>query len=548
MPKALPIGRDDFKEVIEEDLYYVDKTSIIEGLLSKKKYVTLFPRPRRFGKSLFISMLDNFFNIEYKDINKNLFEGLNISNSEYYQQLSTRPVIKLDFKVLKKDSYEQMYNSFKEIIRELYSKKKFLLEVIDYDEVDLFNRFLSKTASRDEYEKCVYLLSNYMYRYYDIKPIILIDEYDVPIERGYINNYYDDAVSLIKDVFSSALKSNNNISFAVMTGVLRVSKESLFSDLNNVDVYNMNDKEYNEYFGFTIDETKKLLEFYNLELNEDVKDMYDGYNFGGVEIYNPWSIIKYADRRVLEPFWVNTSGNELIIKTVSDCKTNVKILIEKLLLGETVEFEYNDKTTYQDYNDLADSDSIFNLLLASGYLTIEKEYLDDFGEEITLVKLPNKEVRYFFKKMIVEIIKNDYNIDNSKIKNFCIAVLNNNKEKMEEILNKMLPNMSYHDTNESGYHNYILGIFSLFLNDDKFIVRSNRESGIGRFDLMIKDKYFNKGIIIEFKITKNDMEESALKAINQIEEKEYYLDLINEGYKDINKFAIVFRDKSCIVR
>ena len=226
----------------------------------------------------------------------------------------------------------------------------------------------------------------------------------------------------------------------------------------------------------------------------------------------------------------------------------MKILIEKLLLGEDVELEFDDKTTYQDYGDLSNSNKIMNLLLASGYLTIKSEYLEDFGEEITLVKLPNKEVRYFFKKMIVEIIKKDYNIDNDKIKDFCIAVLDNNKEKMEELLNKMLPNMSYHDTNGIGYHNYILGIFSLFLNNDKFIVRSNRESGMGRYDIMIKDKQFNKGIIIEFKVTKDDLEQSAIKALNQIEDKEYYLDLINEGYKDIRKIAIVFKGKSCIVR
>ena len=316
MVKKVPIGRDDFKEVIEENLYYVDKTRIIEELLDKKKYVTLFPRPRRFGKSLFISMLDNFFNIEYKDTNKNLFDGLYISKSEYYSYLSSKPVIKLDFKELKKDTYEELYASFKELIISLYTKYEFILDRLSSGEQDIFNSIKKGIAEVVRYEKSIKYLSEMVYKYYNIKPIILIDEYDVPIERGYINNFYDDVVKLIRNVFSNALKGNHSISFAVMTGVLRVSKESLFSDLNNVDVYNMTDKDYNEYFGFTENETKKLLDYYGLNLDEEVKNMYDGYNFGGIHIYNPWSVLKYAERRELEPYWVNTSGNELIIKVI----------------------------------------------------------------------------------------------------------------------------------------------------------------------------------------------------------------------------------------
>ena len=548
MTKKIPIGKDDLKEVIEQDYYYVDKTDIIEKLLSDGNYVSLFPRPRRFGKSLFISMLDNFFNIEYEDTNNNLFEGLNISKSKYYDYLSSKPVIKLDFKALKQDSYEEMYQSFKVMIRNIYLSKYYIFDNLNEIEKNIFNNYLYERASDADYKISIQMLSLFMYKYYNIKPIILIDEYDVPIERGYVKGFYDNIVKLIRNVFSNALKGNNNISFAIMTGVLRVSKESMFSDINNVEVYTINNEFYNDCFGFTPNETKELLNYYNLELDNDVKNMYDGYNFCGAEIYNPWSILNYAKYKKLEPFWINTSGNELIIKTISNCETNVKVLIEKLLLREIIEFEFDDKTTYQDYSDLSNSNKILNLLLASGYLTIEKQFLNDFGEEITLVKLPNKEVRHFFKKIIVEIMKNDYNIDNDKIRNFCIAVLNSNKKEMEEILNKMLPNMSYHDTDERGYHNYILGIFSLFINDDKFIIRSNRESGFGRFDLMIKDKAYNKGIIIEFKVTKDDLEESALKALNQIEEKKYYLDLVNEGYKEILKYAIVFEGKQCIVR
>ena len=548
MPKALPIGRDDFKEVIEEDLYYVDKTSIIEELLSKKKYVTLFPRPRRFGKSLFISMLDNFFNIEYKDINKNLFEGLNISNSEYYQQLSTRPVIKLDFKALKQDNYEEMYEAYKRIIKELYADKLYLINYIREDEREIFNNILNKTASLDDYKIAIKTLSNMLYRYYNKKVVILIDEYDVPVQQGYLKNFYEDIVSFIREVFSNSLKGNNNIEFAVMTGVLRVSKESLFSDLNNVEVYGMLDQFYNECFGFTTNETKELLEYYNLELNEEVKSMYDGYNFNGTEIYNPWSILNYADKQELQPYWVNTSGNGLIINSVKNCSENIKIVVEKLLTGDSVEFIYNDKITYLDYNNLKSLNNILNLLFISGYLTIDKKVINNFGKEKTYVKLPNEEVTYLFNNIITEILTMDHQIDNDTIEQFCNGILENDKELMEKSLNNILPNISYMDSSESFYHGYLLGLFSMFLNNNRFIVRSNRESGNGRFDVMIKDKERNIGMIIELKITDGDIEEEAIKGLEQIEEKEYYMDLVQEGYKTIYKYAIAFKDKTCCVR
>ena len=548
MLKNLPIGRDNFKEVIEGNFYYVDKTNIIEDLLKKQKYVSLFPRPRRFGKSLFISMIDNFFNIEYKDINKTLFDGLYISKSNYYKELSTRPVIKLDFKALKQDNYEEMLNAYKRIICELYSNKKYLLDILDDSEKELFNSYLFKSASLDDYKSAVYILSGMLYKYCNKKVIILIDEYDVPVQQGYLKGFYEDIVSFIREVFSTSFKGNNYLDFAIMTGVLRVSKESLFSDLNNVEVYSIIDKFYNECFGFTGMETKTLLEYYGLELNDDVKNMYDGYNFNGVEIYNPWSILKYADRYELEPFWINTSGNELIINSIKNCSENIKVVIEKLLTGDSVEFIYNDKVTYLDYNNLNSINNILNLLFISGYLTIDKLIHNDFGKMTTYVKLPNEEVTYLFNNILFEILTTDYRIESSIIEKFCSGVLYNNKELMEETLNRILPNISYMDNSEAFYHGYLLGLFSLFLNNKRFIVRSNREAGIGRFDVMIKDLKRNIGMIIELKVTDGDIESEALKGIKQIEEKKYYLDLVSDGYQEIYKFAMCFKDKECCVR
>ena len=279
-----------FKKLIESNSYYVDKTDIIEELTKGRKEVYLFPRPRRFGKSLFISMLDNFFNIEYKDINQNLFNNLKISKSDYYTYLSSIPVIKVDFKELKAVNYDKMYDKYKTLIYNIYDDKEYLYEYLSETEKKLYNKFIDKTANDSEYELAIQYLSKMMYNYYGRKVVILMDEYDVPLHEGFLNNYYDDIINLVRGVFSSSLKGNDYMDFGVVTGILRVSGESLFSTFNNPKVYSILNESYNETFGFTESETKELLEYYGLELNRDVKNMYDGYVFGGVEIYNPWSI------------------------------------------------------------------------------------------------------------------------------------------------------------------------------------------------------------------------------------------------------------------
>ena len=546
--KMLPIGRDNFKDIMDNDLYYVDKTNIIEEILYNKNYVSLFPRPRRFGKSLFISMIDNFFNIEYKDINKNLFDGLKISKSEYYSRLSSNPVIKLDFKNLKQDNYEDMYESYKGMIRKLYSDKRYLLEILNDDEKDLYNSFLYENANKDRYQKAVYTLTEMLCKYYGKKTIILIDEYDVPIQQGYLEGFYKDIVSFIREVFSSSLKGNEYVEFAIMTGVLRVSKESLFSDLNNVKVYSIMDDAFNEAFGFNTKETEEILSYYDLEFNEDVKNMYDGYNFNGTEIYNPWSIINYCADKELKPYWTNTYGNSLIIKCIKECTEDLKIVFERLLLGEGVEFIYNEKVTYLDYNDLKSLNNILNLLFISGYLTIDKSVKDEFGDIYLTVKLPNGETRGLFRNIILEILNDDYKIDTFLIRQFCLGILNNDKELIQFTLNRILPNISYMDSSESFYHGYLLGLFSMFLNNKRFIVRSNRESGLGRFDLMIKATDNSVGMIIELKITDYDMDEVALKALEQINSKKYKQELIDSKVEKIYEYAICFGKKECSVK
>ena len=548
MLKNLPIGRDNFKDVIERDLYYVDKTNIIEEILRTDSYVSLFPRPRRFGKSLFISMIDNFFNIEYKDTNMHLFDGLKISNSKYYNRLSSNPVIKLDFKFLKQDNFDIMYKAYTEMIRELYSKKEYLKEKLSESEKKLYDSFLYRTASIENYQRAVYTLSYMLYKYYGKKTIVLIDEYDVPIQQGYLEGFYDDIVSFIREVFSSSLKGNEYIEFAIMTGVLRVSKESLFSDLNNVEVYGIVDRLYNESFGFTNEETKELLNYYDLELNDDVKNMYDGYNFNGTEIYNPWSIINYCADKELKPYWTNTSGNSLVLKCIKECSEDIKVVFEKLLLGESIDFTYNEKVTYLDYNDLKSLDNILNLLFISGYLTIDRIEKNSFGNNKMYAKLPNGETRGLFNDVIREILNTEYRIQTPLIEQFCLGILNNDKELIQLTLNRILPNISYMDSSESFYHGYLLGLFSMFLNNKNFIVRSNRESGLGRFDLMIKKVDNSVGMIIELKVTDYDKDEVALKALEQINSKKYKQELIDSNVDKIYEYAIAIGRKECSVK
>ena len=545
--KRLPIGYSNFKEVIEKDLYYVDKTKVIEELLDNKNKVILFPRPRRFGKTLLMSMLDNFFNIEYIKENKNLFKNLYISNSPYYNELSSYPVINISFKELKGNSYEEIYLDYKELIRELYSSKRYIIDNLTDDEKKIFERFLYKNAQIEEYKKSIKILSDMLYKYYNKEVIILIDEYDVPIQDGYLKGYYDNIIELIKGMFSSALKDNNYLKFAIMTGVLRVSKESLFSDLNNVKVYGIVDSNYNEYFGFTESETKILLEYYDLKLNKDVKNMYDGYNFNGVSIYNPWSIINYASDKILVPYWINTSGNELIKDTIRKCDEDLKIVFEKLVTGEYIEFNYIDKITFLDLNKENSLDTILSFLMISGYLTFTKD--SSILDEIQKGIIPNNEVKNMFIGMIRDFLIDENNLPNKIAIDFRDSFLNKDKQNLETILNKILNSVSFYDTHENFYQGYMLGLFTYFLNNDKYILKSNREAGSGRFDISIISTDRKLGIIIELKICKeNNMERVARKALKQIKDKEYYKELVLDKVENIDKYVMIFKGKKCIVR
>ena len=550
--KKIPIGRDNFKDIIEKGYYYVDKTKIIEDILEIGAYVTLFPRPRRFGKSLMISTMDEFFNAEKKEENKNLFKGLYIDKSKYKNEQGKYPIIKLNLKSVEASNWEETYSGIKEIIRQLYESKRYVMEILNEEEKKLYRQFLTEQADLSKYKQSLKILSEYLYRYYNEKVIILIDEYDVPIQKGYLKGFYTQIVDFIKALFNNALKTNENIEFAIMTGVLRVSKESIFSDLNNVKIYSTVNTAYDEYFGFTEEETKKLLEYYNLELTPEVKQMYNGYIFGNQQIYNPWSIINYASDKTLLPYWINTSGNELLQQIFDKTQEETKEMIEKLVLGESIACKYNDKVTFLDLNNIETDeakDTVANFLLVSGYLTKTKESNLVEQDGYLTLKIPNQDVRTTYKDVIAKWIGRQGKVSSQKIYELHQALISNDKIKIEKILNETLNYMSFYDSQENFYHGYMLGLFVRFLNS-KYIVKSNREAGRGRFDIMIESVDRKIGIVVEFKVAgeNEDIEEKAKIGKEQIVDKEYYKELELDRVENILTYAVAFKGKECKVR
>ena len=548
--KKVPVGNDDFKDLITGNYYYVDKTLVIEELLNKGSKVVLYPRPRRFGKSLFISMLENFFDIDKRKENEHLFDGLAIQKSEYYKEFGSYPVITLDFKNLKQDTYESVYNQFVFKIQEVYKQKEYILEILDEDESLKFKKIKSGNANEDEYKNSIYQLSNWLERYYHKKTIILVDEYDIPIQHGYLMGFYNQVVSLIRSVLSSSLKGNDSLKMGVMTGVLRVSKESIFSDLNNPEVCDMMTKEYNEAFGFTERETKELLEYYGLELTDEVKAMYDGYNFMGTSIYNPWSVLNYAKKRILQPYWMNSSGNELIKKLLNNINNKNKITIEKLLKGESASFGYDNRMTYMDFDETKDITKALNLLFASGYLTFDKEYIHPvINRRIQEFKIPNEEVRSDLVKIVQSIMYHQELSNFEDYQGFVDDLIDGRKSKMEMYLCRLLESTSFYDTKENFYHGYMISLFGVFLTPE-FIVKSNREAGLGRYDVMIERDDRSFGCIFEFKVAskESEMEKLASAALSQMKEKEYYKELELDKVKKRQEYVVVFCGKKCIVR
>ena len=532
--KPLPIGIDDFKTIIEEDYYYADKTKMIESLLDDGAGVTLFTRPRRFGKTLNMSMLNYFFNLKNKEENRKLFENLYISKSKYMNQQGEYPVIYLSFKDIKALNWEKCYFMTKRLITYLYNEFEFLREKLNKKDLSDFDKVWLDEEGAD-WENSLKNLLRYLYEYYNKKVVVLIDEYDTPIVSGYNNGYKKEVLDLYRSLYSTVLKSNAHLQFSVMTGILKIAKEGIFSGLNNLQVYNIFEKNFSEYYGLTEEEVLEGLKYYNLEYEiNDVKDWYDGYQFGNIEVYNPWSIINFLKNGKLKPYWQGTAGNETINELLDRGNMEIFDDLEKLFRKETVYKKIRDFTEFT-----ADINEIWELFLYSGYLTTSGEQKD---REHPL-RIPNREIMEFFEDRFIDRFTGNY----QKFSDTIRYLRAGNIEKFGEVLqNKVISSLSYFDTDkdEKYYKVFLIGIFVALIND--YVRLSERESGHGRADLILEPKKKeNLGYIFEFKVagSEEELESYAEEGFEQIEEKKYDIELINRGVTEINYIGLAFYKK-----
>ena len=552
--KKISIGISDFKKLRENDYYFIDKSLIIKDVIDGSEII-LYPRPRRFGKTINLSMLKYFYDIS--DDNSALFKDLAITQeTEIMHKQGKYPVIFITFKDIKSDNFEQCMESIKNSISLLYIENSYLLDsdLLHPVEKDIYTKIMNKTANQAEFEYSIKKLGDFLSKYHKANPVILIDEYDMPIQASYVNGYYDKLIYFMRNLLSACLKDNSILEKAVLTGILRVAKESVFSGLNNLDVCSVLQPYSVDKFGFTECEVEKCLEDYCLsDRFAEVKEWYDGYNFFGIEIYNPWSILSFLNKKVFSPYWVNTSGNELI-KTLlqranPDVKKDLEILIAKGSLNKSVE----DNIVYSDV-DRSDN-ALWNFLLMSGYLRYDnlrkdEDDLLDFAD----LNIPNKEVLFLF---INDIIRNWFVVNSSGImlneilENLIVGDLDAFKYSFIEFCQK---SFSYFDVGgeqpEKFYHAFVLGmIISL---RDKYIIKSNRESGYGRYDIMLIPKDIKqRGIVFEFKkvigLANEDFSIALEDAKKQITQKKYASELQAHGVMNIVNVIAVFDKKEVIV-
>ena len=532
--KPLPIGIDDFKMIIEEDYYYADKTKMIESLLDDGAGVTLFTRPRRFGKTLNMSMLNYFFNLKNKEENRKLFENLYISKNKYMNQQGEYPVIYLSFKDIKALNWEKCYYLTRRLITYLYNEFEFLREKLNKKDLSDFDKVWLDEEGAD-WENSLKNLLRYLYEYHNKKVVVLIDEYDTPIVSGYNNGYKKEVLDLYRSLYSTVLKSNMHLQFSVMTGILRIAKEGIFSGLNNLKVNSIFSEKYSEYYGMTEEEVLEGLKYYNLEYEiNDVRDWYDGYQFGNIEVYNPWSIINFLDNGKLKPYWQGTAGNETINELLDRGNKELFDDLEKLFRREIVYKKIRDFTEFTD-----DINEIWELFLYSGYLTTSGEQK---GKEYP-IRIPNREIMEFFEDRFIDRFTGNY----QKFSDTIRYLRAGNIEKFGEILqNEVISSLSYFDTDkdEKYYKVFLIGIFVALMND--YVRLSERESGYGRADLILEPrKKENPGYIFEFKVanSEEELESYAEEGFEQIKEKKYDTELINHGVTEIIYIGLAFYKK-----
>ena len=559
MKKKLPIGISNFKEIIEDEYYYFDKTEFIENLFEEVSKIKLFTRPRRFGKTLNMSMIRFFFDIGNKDENRKLFENLKISENEYFEKQGTAPVISISFRNYDESSWGNGFEMIKNTISDLYDEFEFVKENLSARKKEKYDSILFNRATEATWKVSLLDLTKYLYEYYGKKVVVLIDEYDQPIIDSYVKGYYQEAISFFKTFYGVVLKDNNYLEMGIMTGILRVAKENIFSGLNNLRVHTILDNRFTEYFGITESEVEQALKDFDLEFElKDVQRWYNGYLFGDIEVYNPWSIINFLNDEKLKPYWVNTSGNELIKLYLKKLKNEIFDDFSKLLNKKAILKRIDDNMTFANL-EANYEENIWNLFFHSGYLTLAEEIQDD--EEQVYLKIPNEEILKMFSKMFIEVYFENYN----SFYNMVYSLKNGDIETFKKELRKiLLENVGIFDVSgvykEQFYHGLMLGIILTLKNE--YEITSNNFSGKGRYDLLLKPKNLKKrkeGIILELKVVNaienlsedkifEKLENECDIALQQIEEKEYDSVLKNSRVENILKIGIAFFGKEVAVK
>ena len=559
MKKKLPIGISDFKKIIDGNYYYFDKTELIKSIIGEPGEVKLFTRPRRFGKTLNMSMIKYFFDIENKDGNKKLFENLKISENEYFEKQGTAPVISISFRNYDESSWGNGFEMIKNTISDLYDEFEFVKENLSGRKKEKYDSILFNRATEATWKLSLLDLTKYLYEYYGRKVVVLIDEYDQPIIDSYVKGYYQEAISFFKTFYGVVLKDNNYLEMGIMTGILRVAKENIFSGLNNLRVHTILDNRFTEYFGITESEVEQALKDFDLEFElKDVQRWYNGYLFGDIKVYNPWSIINFLNDEKLKPYWVNTSGNELIKLYLKKLKNEIFDDFSKLLNKKSILRRIDENMTFANL-EANYEENIWNLFFHSGYLTLAEEVQDD--EEQVYLKIPNEEILKMFSKMFIEVYFENYN----SFYNMVYSLKNGDIETFKKELRKiLLENVGIFDVSggykEQFYHGLMLGIILILKNE--YEITSNNFSGKGRYDLLLKPKNLEKrkeGIILELKVVNamenlsedkifEKLENECDIALQQIEDKEYDSVLKNAGVENILKIGIAFFRKEVAVK